>query len=188
MSDPNAGITREEAADALRNISQTESHSATVYGYSKAAPHLILWGFVWLAGYGAMAAHVTWPYLWLVLSAFGSVGSFWIGYRASRARGGGSDWRPVGTFFTVFLFIAALFTVLPPHDGEQVGAFFPLFVALFYALVGIWGRAPRMVITAAALAALTLFGFFELRANFELWMAIVGGGGLILGGLWLRSV
>jgi hypothetical protein len=188
VSDSDASITREEAAAALRDISQTESLSSAVYGYSKAAPHLILWGFVWLVGYGAMAGHVTWPYLWPVLSSIGSAGSFWIGYRASQARGGVSDWRPVATFFVVFLFIAALFTVMPPHEGEQIGAFFPLFVALFYALAGIWGRAPRMVVTAAALAVLTLFGFFELRAYFALWMAIVGGGGLILGGLWMRSI
>jgi hypothetical protein len=181
-------LSREEAANALRDISKTEDRSSAAYGYSQTSPHLILWGFVWLAGYGAMAAHVTWPYLWLVLSAVGTVSSFWIGARMARARGGQSNWRGFATFVAIFLFIAALFAILPPQSGEQIGALFPILVALFYALVGIWGRAPRMIVTGAALAVLTMFGFFELHAQFALWMTVVGGGGLILGGLWLRSV
>jgi hypothetical protein len=181
-------LSPQEAANALEDISRTEQRSSTAYGYSQASPHLILWGFVWLVGYGAMAAHVTWPYLWLVLSAAGTVGSFWIGARMKRTRGGHADWRAAATFVAIVLFVTAVFVILPPHSDIQFGAFFPVLVALFYVLVGIWARAPRMIVTGVALAALTMFGFFELRAHFELWMAIVGGGGLILGGLWLRSV
>ena len=44
------------------------------------------------------------------------------------------------------------------------------------------------MILAALIAVLTLIGFFYLPVYFGLWMAVVGGGGLILGGLWLRSV
>jgi hypothetical protein len=33
---------------------------------------------------------------------------------------------------------------------------------------------------------LTIVGFFVLPAIFMLWMAVVGGGALVLGGLWLR--
>ena len=181
-------VSPQEAASTLSDISKTEQRSSTAYGYRQASPHLILWGFIWLIGYGAMAAHVTWPYLWLVLVAIGTAASLWIGARTAKAWGGRSDWRGGATAFVVFLFITAVFAILPPRTDIQFGAFFPILVALFYAVVGIWARAPRMLIAAAALAALTMFGFFELKAQFELWMAIVGGGGLILGGLWLRSV
>jgi hypothetical protein len=33
---------------------------------------------------------------------------------------------------------------------------------------------------------LTLFGYVTLASHFYLWMAVVGGGALVLAGLWLR--
>jgi hypothetical protein len=43
-----------------------------------------------------------------------------------------------------------------------------------------------MGVTGIALAALTLFGYFEVVTHFDMWMAVVGGGSLILAGIWLR--
>ncbi len=78
--------------------------------------------------------------------------------------------------------------MLPPLKTDaQFGAFFPILVGLYYALIGIWTRGVRMIVLSVALGVLTLFGFFHIQHDFELWMAGVGGGGLILGGLWLRS-
>ena len=181
-------ITRDEAAGALNDISQTERRSGEVYGYSKASPHLIIWGAIWIVGYGLSWARPDFVWTWPVLSLIGVVGSFWIGSRGRAESERPSDWRYLGTFIAVFLFIFALFAVMPPQTNAQAGAFFPLLVALMYALVGIWARGLRLLITGVVLAALTLVGFFYLPAYFLLWMAVVGGGGLILGGVWLRSV
>ena len=38
----------------------------------------------------------------------------------------------------------------------------------------------------AAVIALTLIGYLWAGPWFELWMAFVNGGGLLLGGLWMR--
>ena len=92
-----------------------------------------------------------------------------------------------GTFVAVVLFIGALFAIMPPHTDAQVAAFFPILVALFYLLIGVWTEGARMIVLGLAVGALTLFGFFYLAPYFALWMAVVGGGGLILGGFWLRS-
>ncbi len=35
---------------------------------------------------------------------------------------------------------------------------------------------------------LTLVGYFRLGDAFDLWMAFVNGGGLIVGGLWMRRI
>jgi hypothetical protein len=84
------------------------------------------------------------------------------------------------------VFVAGTFIVMAPHDPRQPAAFFPLVVAAGYAIMGAMG-ATRMLIIAAALAALTLGGFLELGNLFLPWMAVVGGGGLVLGGVWLRQ-
>ena len=43
-----------------------------------------------------------------------------------------------------------------------------------------------VLVIGAGITALTLIGYFFAGAWFELWMAFVDGGGLMLGGLWMR--
>ena len=61
-----------------------------------------------------------------------------------------------------------------------------LIVALFYFLGGLW-IGSRLAVTGLALAVLTLVGYYLFPAYFLLWMAVVGGGALILAGVWLRT-
>jgi hypothetical protein len=180
-------LSPSEAAETLRDINLTARRSANVYGYQAAAPHLILWGIIWAIGYTGSYVRPGWSSIWIFLVIAGLIGSFWIGIRM-KPTGAGYDWRFGATALAVFLFIFVLFAIMPPQSDGQAGAFFPILVALFYSLVGIWTRGMRMLLTGIALAALTVFGFFILKQYFLLWMAAVGGGGLILGGFWLRSV
>ena len=52
-------------------------------------------------------------------------------------------------------------------------------------LLGLW-IGWRYTAIGIGIAVLTLVGFFLLPMHFLLWMAGVGGGALILTGLWLR--
>jgi len=180
-------LTPQEAAEALKDITRTERRSGASLGYQMAWPHLVLWGAIWAIGYGAMALHMKWDPLWGALSLAGTVGSFVIGYSMARGRTKTFDWRYAASFFAVFAFVTALFVILPPKSDIQFGAFFPILVALYYALVGIWTRGLRMLILGVLLALCTLAAFLHARDQFMAIMAFVGGGGLILGGLWLRS-
>jgi hypothetical protein len=180
-------LSREQAEDALRDVERASRRSTAALGYRMSSPHLIWWGLIWLVGYGAMAAKITWNPLWPILSLGGTAGSFWIGWRMSRAKPSGFDWRYFATFLAIFLFVTAIFLIIPPQSPDQFSAFFPILVSLYYALIGIWTRGLRMLFLGAALAAFTLAGFFYVRDMFQLWMAVVGGGGLVVGGLWLKS-
>lgn len=181
-------ISPAEAQNALHDISRAERSSAALYRYRHASPHLIVWGLIWAVGYGATYAKPQLGVLWPVLVGIGTFASAWIGWKFKPAKPGGYDWRLAGTWLAIFLFIAAIFAVMPPRSVAEVSAFFPLLVALFYGLIGIWIRGARLVLTGAAVGALTIIGFFFLPQIFLLWMAVVGGGALILGGFWLRSV
>jgi hypothetical protein len=176
-----------EAQDALSDISKTAQASSTFYGYRTAAPHLLVWGVIWFIGYGAGYFRPGWTLVWPLLIIAGVIGSFWIGRHSNKTESSRGDWRYAATSLAVFLFIAAIFSIMPPRSDAQAGAFFPILVALFYILIGIWRRGVRMIVAGAAVAALTLGGFFWLPQIFPLWMAVVGGGALILGGFWLRS-
>lgn len=177
-----------QATDALHEIQHTQRRSAVTYGYLRTSPHLILWGMVWILGYTGTYLRPHWWLLWPVLVVLGIAGSSYVGRRTRAKEACAEGWNYGASAVVLFLFFWATFAVLPPKSGLEVGAFVPIFVGLCYSIYGIWARAVRMLVLGVAVGALTVGGYFYLPAYFLLWMAVVGGGGLILGGLWLRGV
>jgi hypothetical protein len=179
-------VSPNEAEQALREISKTERVSATTYGYRTASPHLIVWGVVWMIGYGSAYLKPTWSAIWPILTVIALAISLWLGWK-ERHSVQSVDWRYRATLLVAFLFTVAMFAILSPKTPAQIGAFTPMLVALLYCLAGIWTHGVRMLMTGIVLAVLTVIGYFWLPGLFLLWMAAVGGGALILGGIWLRS-
>ncbi|MBI1328930.1 MAG: hypothetical protein GC166_03390 [Alphaproteobacteria bacterium] len=181
-------LSPDQAQEALRDIAATERRSFEAYGYKAAAPFLILWGLIWIAGYAVSDfAPLLSGKVWLALAVIGSLGSFIIG---GRQKGGGKtvrfDWRIAFTWLTGIVFFTALFAIMAPVDGRQMGAIFPLFIGTSYVVLGIW-IGMRFVLAGLLIAALTLIGFYYVDQHFALWMAVLGGGTLTATGLWLRS-
>jgi len=181
-------LSPNEAADALRDISQTESRSAAAYGNHMASPHMILWGLIWIGEYGGYYLYPQRPLIFPILSLVGVVGSFVIGARMQRSKPARFSWRYFATFVAFLAFVSALFAIIPPTRSAQIGAFFPLLVAFAYTLMGIWRNMPRIGIVGISIGVLTLIGYFYLQQYYLFWFALVGGGALILGGLWLRRI
>jgi hypothetical protein len=98
-----------------------------------------------------------------------------------------SGWRYVLFFAAVGAFFASTYAVMAPVRGMQQGAFPPLVVAFLYVLIGLWS-GPRLVIAGLAVGALTMGGYFYMPQHFLLWEGFVGGGALILAGIWFRRV
>ena len=182
-------LTPNEAASALRDIESTGRRSGQAFGYRLSAPHLIIWGLVWVVGYAGtdvtpQLANVLWPAVVILGTIASLVTGTWLA-GAHKAGRKGEGWR-YGLLVVVFwAFLIGTYALMHPGPREQ-GAFVPLAVAAIYAGLGLW-IGLRFVLLGAAIAALTLFGFFEIQQHFALWMAAVGGGGLILAGLWLRT-
>lgn len=187
-SEATMAIQREEAASALNNVENAGRQSARAYRYQQASPHFFLWGAIWVVGYGATYGGLRPVMVWPALVVLGILGSFWLGWRTGAKSSRAYAWRYVTTVLAAFLFIEALLTILPPKSGLQVDALFPLLVALAYAILGVWTGGTRIAWLGLALAALTVGAYFWLPQYFLLWMAAVGGGALILGGVWLRRV
>ncbi|MGD0189560.1 MAG: hypothetical protein ABSD74_02345 [Rhizomicrobium sp.] len=181
-------LSSNEAAQTLRDISRTEQRSANAHGYRAGSPHLIVWGVIWAIGYSVNYFRPGWSIAWIPLVILGTIASFIIGARTRPESSTMRDWRYAATLVAAILFISALLTVLPPKSDLQIAAFFPILVALFYTLIGIWTKGVRMILLGLAIGALAMIVFFKAPETFALWMAGVGGGGLILGGVWLRSV
>ncbi|MGH9412981.1 MAG: hypothetical protein ACRD0Y_04495 [Terriglobales bacterium] len=185
-------VSRAEAAGALQEISTAQQRSKRLYGYQKASPHLIMWGIIWVIGYGTSP----WPnfgWIWIVLVIAGLAGSFRIAMQQRRQASahaqatGREAGRYIAGVIAVTAFLIALFAITQPHTDLQAEAVMPLLVAIAYVLHGIFASGTRMWATGLAIGVLTVAGFLWTPQYFLLWMAAAGGGGMILGGLWLRN-
>lgn len=179
-----------EASDALQAISATQVRSQQLYGYQMASPHLILWGVIYVLGYGLPSLFPPLSWIWAVLVLPGLAASFWIAIRQQQARTlrrASHSGRYLAGMIAIFAFIVALFAIMQPRTDLQADAIMPLLVAIAYALDGIIRSGARMWITGLALGVLTVGGYFWLPQYFLAWMALTGGGALILGGVWLRT-
>lgn len=174
------------ASAALRDAQQVEHASARLRGYQSASPHLIIWGLIWATGYLVSYLKPEWSGLvWLGLVPLGIVGDILAAQADGRKGDTGMEIAVLAAIF--FVLIGGTIAIMQPHEPAQIGAFIPLLVAAAYCIMGVMG-VTRMYYIGAALAALTLGGFLLLGNLFLPWMAVVGGGGLILGGMWLRRV
>jgi len=182
-------ISTQEAAEALSDIALAQQRASILRGYERGAPHFVLWGLIWVVGYSLsdVAPNMAGPG-WLLLDAIGIAGSYFLG-RASAANASvaskdyGRRFSAVGV--TLFAFIFATYFIMKPHSAAQYGAFPALLMAAIYTVVGIW-RGSRWTVSGVVLGVFTVAGFALLREHFMLWMAVAGGGALLLTGLWLR--
>jgi hypothetical protein len=85
----------------------------------------------------------------------------------------------------VIAFFPATLMVLSPLESMQANAFVSLFWAFAYMASGAW-LGLRMFVTGLVTAVAVLVGYFLIPQHYYLWMAVVGGGSLMLAGLWLR--
>jgi hypothetical protein len=180
-------IDSKQATEALTDIEGVvrRVRQSRIYNFSSLM--LIMWGALVFAGY--VASHI-WPGMngvqWIVLNVIGLAASLAIG-ASTRQRAG------VNTFSTRFLAAFVLFVVfgcilsigVGHLRARQMDAFWPIYFMMVYTIVGLWfGYA--FVAIGVGITALTLIGYFLAGDWFHLWMAVVDGGGLMLGGLWMR--
>lgn len=182
-------ISPTEAADALRDIAASADRSREFKGYRLAAPYFFLWGAIWIIGYGVSGISPELSHLWAPLSIAGMALSAFIGW---RNRGQSGLDAPYGrrmwlSFIAFALFITFTYAILQPRTVNQMNAFPALVTGMAYALAGVWSGRNRLLILGGFVAAATMLGYFYLAAYFALWMAAVGGGGLILTGFWMRK-
>jgi hypothetical protein len=91
------------------------------------------------------------------------------------------------TMLFIALFIVSAYAVFAPVTSEPYLVFPALVLGLVYVVAGAW-RMPRLAWIGAAVFVATMAGFLFFRPMLAFWIAAVGGGGLMLGGLWLRKI
>lgn len=186
-------ISPADAQSALRDVDATQARVHNAIAYHHAAPHLILWGVIWVIGYVAsgLSSGSGSGLVWLALVILGAVGSFALGMRSYRASGGRSGsrhaaWTAPVAAAMIFVFFLATFSVFQPSGPAAYLLFPALVTGLIYTVLGMV-RMHRMMVIGAAIMLLSYAGYLLFAPYLAFWIAAVGGGGLIVSGLWLRS-
>jgi len=179
----------EEALDAIRKTMQKSRHS---FASSGAYIFLLITGTIWLVGFlstqflsGAVV-----EYIWIGMSLVGSALSILLGTRMGRrVRGATADTsvKRASLFWLLLVFYGmAAIAIARPTDGKQITMFVILFIMLGQLAMGLL-LSFSAVWWALPVTALALVGYFLLPGFFYLWMGILGGGGMILLALYIRS-
>jgi hypothetical protein len=180
-------IDSQQASEALADIDDIVRRVRQSRIYYLNSLIMVLWGVLVFAG---NIATWLWPryggYIWIAVDIAGVVGLFAISvFSYSRMGVRTFDVRMLVTFLLFFGFGYFCANVLGHFTPRQQGTFWPIYFMLFYMIAGLWvGYA--FVAIGVGITALTLIGYFFVGGWFDLWMALVNGGGLILGGLWMR--
>ena len=179
-------IDSQQASEALAEINEMTRRVRQSRIYNLASLMLILWGALIFAGY--LVTYLT-PrnagYAWPAVYAVGIAGT--IAISASNHARSGIRTLDLRMFTAFLLFVAfGIFCCWLGHfTPRQLGTFWPVYFMLVYTIAGLWvGHA--FVAIGLGIIALTLIGYFFIGDAFDLWMAFVDGGGLMLGGLWMR--
>jgi len=188
-------VTRDEAAQALDDISKASDRVVKLKGYHYGAPHFIVWGFVWL-----FANTITefWPQYtqnaWISLLAVGMISSTVLGVLQRRnvkpgpaASVNARIGRRIGmTSGVMFAFIFCLMLIAQPETNREANAMISILFPFLYMCAGLWA-GWRLFAIGFVTAAAILVGYYYVKDWFDLWMGVFAGGSLIAGGIWLRT-
>jgi hypothetical protein len=182
-----SAIDPKEAASALSEIDSIVHRVRQSTTYNLASLMLIWWGALILVG---NIATDLWPrkggYVWIAVNVVGLAGTVAIGvYNGRLVKAGSFDFRMAAAVVLFFAFGILWSIGLGHFAPRQLGVFWPTYFMMIYTIVGLWVGAAFVAI-GLGITALTLIGYLFVGDWFDLWMAVVNGGGLILGGLWMR--
>jgi hypothetical protein len=152
--------------------------------YRSASTLIIIWGGLIVFGYvGCYLLASDAALIWIAVNVVGVLTTLAAGLQYRRA-GLEFDWRIVIAIF-LFFALGLICSRLGHFGAREYNAFWPILFMFGYALAGLWlGRV--FILLGVSIAALTFAGYLWVERWFELYLAVVDGGGLVLAGLWMR--
>lgn len=178
-------ISPEEAQESLADIDRVISQTRRAIAGSGSDLVLIIWGIIWMLGYGVSQFRPQWSGLiWMILVWPGAAASWLVASRKSVIKS--PQGQRIGFFWlALFAFAGIWLFILAPFNTSRLGAFFATVPMFGYVVAGLWlGRF--WIILGASVTALTLLGLAVAGDYFNLWMAAAGGGSLLVSGIYIR--
>ena len=183
-------ITRSDAATALQDADSASRHSLALFQYGLASPFLLLWGALWIvAGVVAALSPDNAGIGWLVVDVAGLAGTGILiavqSHRYGEGTGRSQLFRCLATGAVVVAFVVLTLSVFAPVSDVEVLTLITLVVAAAYVVAGCW-TGGRYVAVGVVLAGVAISLYHLAPDLVPPVVPFVGGGTLILGGLWMR--
>ena len=185
-------ISPKEAEDTLAAIQTISRKTRRSIASGAFNAILIITGIVWLIGFTCtqFLPQEMVGYIWIGLSILGSILGTILGSRSSkrvRSPSSAPVVRRVAIFWLLLICYAiAVIAIAGPTDGKQTTLMVILFIMLGWLATGLlfsfflfWWVLP--------ITALALIGYFLLPGIFYLWMGVLGGGSMIILGIYIRA-
>jgi hypothetical protein len=185
-------LSHKEAEEALDLIQEMGKKTRHTIANSGAYIFLIVTGTVWLVGFLAtqFLTGVIVGYIWAGVSILGTALSILLGLRMGpRVRGPSTaiSTKRASLFWLLLVFYAiAAIAIARPTDGKQITMFIIVFIMIGQSAMGLL-LSFSSVWWAIPITALALIGYFLFPGIFYLWMGILGGGGMIALGVYIRT-
>lgn len=179
-------VSQQDAQEALELIQEVTTQTRQAVASGSAPYYMILWGIVWFFGFflNHFLPGTIGEWIWMGLVSVGILISAVIGLRiSSRIR------IPGGKRFTLLPVVIICYCVLiiwiaHPMTGEQISVLVVLFAMFGYVIMGILVE-PVAIWVGTLTTVLTIIGYYFLLPYYNLWMAFLSGGTLVLGGTFI---
>lgn len=187
-------VSLEDAQASLTTIRDVriQTQRAAISAYAN--PMLILWGTLWVIAF--TATHFYFTQAQVIFIAMGIVGGLLtaiIFYRLYHSkppfRENPSEhigWRIAALWILLYLYVMIWLFLLAPFNGMQCNAFISTSVMFACAMMGLWFGSIFMIVLGLAITGVTIAGYYLFTPYYYLWMAVMGGGGLLVAGLYIR--
>jgi hypothetical protein len=179
-------ISPNEAGAMLRDVDDIVARVKRSQIYRRTGQITILWGAIIVVGQLIQMAAPRWAlWDWRVANTLGVAATLAIALRARPSAPAELPLRLLLAFAIFFVFGFAWSDLIGNFGPRELEVFWPTLFLFGYALAGLWLGAAFAAL-GLGLSALILAGYFWSGEWFNLWLAVVNGGGFVLCGLWMR--
>jgi len=200
-------LSKIDAEKALNDVATTKNRTAKMAEFKGPDAIYAIWGIIWMIAFTAQqflphtlpkSGPVQMPIScmpWTPLVIIGIILTIIVDRRRTSISSAddkkiGILWGAAFGYFYLWIFLlypAIDFDRLYSLQGERIMTALVSTVPMFvYVLMGLMGCGNYMIWLGLAITALTVVGLLFIPAFFFLWMALMGGGGLLLAGVFAR--
>lgn len=179
-------VSPSEARKALEAVRAIQARTRRALSLAGGGQILMIWGLVWLVGFlgGYVYGYPAAGRIWAVVDGLGLLGTVLVVVRA-RHRFDDPLGPRIGALWLCLMAFAGLWIwVAAPSTDAQIGFLAATFAMFGYVVMGLWLDLIFLAVGIGVTAIATL-GFVWFRADFDLWMALLGGGTLFGSGLYI---
>jgi hypothetical protein len=179
-------VSKQEAQEALEAVQRVSDQLRHAVASGGTPYYLIMWGAILLLGY--IGSHfitgLLTGWIWLGLAGTGSVLSFVIGMYFRMKMRTGSFRRILYLWLGIMVWASLIWWIASPSTGEQASLLTVVIFMFGYVVTGLW-MEPTATWVGLITTALAVIGYTFFLPFFYLWLAFLGGGTMILSGVYI---